>query len=99
LAWVNDWAPHHGSVDGNVRPVVQQGFDLFWKDKPLQSVKRCDMLPLVPGRSCERGRKGVLKALLPVLAVGHSFLKVKAIFQETFAKILHWPMTHLGLWL
>jgi hypothetical protein len=78
---------------------VQQGFDLFWKDTPLQSVKRCDMLPLVPGRSCERGRKGALKALLPVLAVGHSFLKVKAIFQEIFAKTLHWPMTHLGLWL
>jgi hypothetical protein len=44
---------------------VQQGFDLFWKDTPLQSVKGCDMLPLVPGRSCERGRKGALKALIP----------------------------------
>jgi hypothetical protein len=42
---------------------VQQGFDLFWKDTPLQRVKGCDMLPLVPGRSCERGRKGALKAL------------------------------------
>jgi hypothetical protein len=65
MAWINDWDPHHGSVDGNVRPVAQQGFALFWKDTPLQSVKRCDMLPLVPGRSCERGRKGVLKALIP----------------------------------
>jgi hypothetical protein len=57
------------------------------------------MLPLVPGRSCERGRKGALKALLPVLVVGNSFLKVKAIFQETFAKTLHWPMTLLSPWL
>jgi hypothetical protein len=57
------------------------------------------MLPLVSGRSCERGRKGALKALLPVLAVGHSFLKVKAIFQEIFAKTLHWPMTLLSPWL
>jgi hypothetical protein len=65
MAWINDWAPHHGSVDGNVRPVVQQGFDLFWKDTPLQSVKRCDMLPLVLGRSYKRGRKGALKALIP----------------------------------
>jgi hypothetical protein len=63
MAWINDWAPHQGIVDGNVRPVVQQGFDLFWKDTPLQSVKRCDMLPLAPGRSCERGRKGALRAL------------------------------------
>jgi hypothetical protein len=46
MAWINDWAPHQGSVDRNVRPVVQQGFDLFWKDTPLQSVKGCDMLPL-----------------------------------------------------
>jgi hypothetical protein len=65
MAWINGWAPHQGSVDGNVRPVVQQGFDLFWKDTPLQSVKRYDMLPLVPGRSCERCRKGALKALIP----------------------------------
>jgi hypothetical protein len=65
MAWINDWAPHHGSVDGNVRPVVQQGFDLFWKDTPLQSVNGCDMLPHVLGRSCERGRKGALKALIP----------------------------------
>ena len=49
MAWINDWAPHQGIVDGNVRPVEQQGFDLFWKDTPLQSVKGCDMLPLVPG--------------------------------------------------
>jgi hypothetical protein len=74
LAWINDWAPHHGSVDGNVRPVVHQGFDLFLKDTPLQSVKRCDMLPLISGSSCERGKKCALKALLPVLVVGHSFL-------------------------
>jgi hypothetical protein len=65
MASINDWAPHHGSVDGNVRPVVQQGFDLFWKDTPLQSVKRYDMLLLVPGRSYERGRKYALKALIP----------------------------------
>jgi hypothetical protein len=62
-------------MDGKDRSVVQQGFDLFWKDTHLQSVKGCDMLPLVPGRSCERGRKGALKALLPMLAVGHSFHK------------------------
>ena len=30
---------------------------------PLQSVKRCSMLPLVPGRSCERCRKGTHKVL------------------------------------
>ena len=24
-------APHHGIVDGKVRPVVQQGFDLSWE--------------------------------------------------------------------
>jgi hypothetical protein len=65
MAWINDWAPHQGSVDEKVRPVVQQGFDLFWKDTPLQSVKRCDILPLVPGRSCERCKKGALKALVP----------------------------------
>jgi hypothetical protein len=65
MAWINDWAPHQGSVDGNVRPVVQQGFDLFWKDTPLQSVKGCDMLPLVLRRSCGRCRKGALKALIP----------------------------------
>ena len=65
----SDWLrsmtrPHTKEVwMGKIRPVVQQGFDLFWKDTPLQSVKRCDMLPLVPGRSCERGRKGALKAL------------------------------------
>jgi hypothetical protein len=43
MAWINDWAPHQGSVDGKDRPVVQQGFDLFWKETPLQSVKGCDM--------------------------------------------------------
>jgi hypothetical protein len=62
-------------VDGKDRPVVHQGFDLSWKDAHLQSVKGCDMLPLVPGMSCKRHRKGALKALLPVLAVGHSFPK------------------------
>jgi hypothetical protein len=65
MAWINDWVPHQGSVNGNVHPVVQQGFDLFWKDTPLQSVKGYDMLPLVLGRSCERCRKGALKALIP----------------------------------
>jgi hypothetical protein len=25
-----DWAPYQGSMDGKVRPVVQQGFDLLW---------------------------------------------------------------------
>jgi hypothetical protein len=65
MAWINDWAPHQGSVDGKDRLVVQQGFDLFWKDTPLQSVKGCDMLPLVPGRTCERCRKCALKALVP----------------------------------
>jgi hypothetical protein len=44
---------------------VQQGFDLFWNDAPLQSVKGCDMLPLVLGRSYKRCRKGALKALVP----------------------------------
>src|SRR6266480_1082779 len=29
---------------------VQQGFDLFWMYAPLQSVKRCDMLPLASGK-------------------------------------------------
>jgi hypothetical protein len=58
--------PHTKEVwTGKIRLVVQQGFDLFWKDTPLQSVKRCDILPLVPGRSCERCRKGALKALIP----------------------------------
>jgi hypothetical protein len=57
--------PHTKEVwTGKIRPVVQQGFDLFWKDTPLQSVQRCDMLPLVRGRSCERYRKGALKALI-----------------------------------
>jgi hypothetical protein len=65
MTWINDGAPHQGSVDGKDRPVVHQGFDLFWKDTPLQSVKGCDMLPLVPGRSCECSRKGALKALIP----------------------------------
>jgi hypothetical protein len=45
--------------------VVQQDFDLFWNDTPLQSVKGCNMLPLVLGRSCECSRKGALKALIP----------------------------------
>jgi hypothetical protein len=67
MAWINGWASHHGSVDRNVHPAVQQSIDLFWKDTPLQSVKRCDMLPLVSGRSCECGRKGPLKALIPRL--------------------------------
>jgi hypothetical protein len=58
--------PHTKEVwMGKVRPVVQQGFDLFWKDIPLQSVKRYDILPLVPGRSYERCREGSLKALVP----------------------------------
>jgi hypothetical protein len=52
------------SGDGKDRPVVQQGFDLFWNDAPLQSVKGRDMLPLVPGRSCERCRKCAPKALV-----------------------------------
>jgi hypothetical protein len=30
LAWIIDWAPHQGSVDGKDRLVVQQGFDLLW---------------------------------------------------------------------
>jgi hypothetical protein len=25
-----DWAPYQGSMDGKVRPVVQQVFDLLW---------------------------------------------------------------------
>jgi hypothetical protein len=25
-----DWAPYQGIMDGKVRPVVQQGFDLLW---------------------------------------------------------------------
>jgi hypothetical protein len=65
MAWINDWAPHQGSVDGKDRSVVQQGFDLFWMDTPLQSVKGCDMLPLVLGRRYERYRKCALKALVP----------------------------------
>jgi hypothetical protein len=64
MACINDWAPHQGSVDGKDRSVVQQSFDLFWNDAPLQSVKGCDMLPLVPGRSYERCGKGALKALV-----------------------------------
>jgi hypothetical protein len=64
MTWINDWASHQGSVDGFDRLVVHQGFDLFWNDAPLQSVKGCDMLPLVPGRSCEHCRKGALKALV-----------------------------------
>ena len=27
LSWIISWALHQGSVDGKVRPVVQQGFD------------------------------------------------------------------------
>jgi hypothetical protein len=48
----SDWlgsmtGPHTKEVwTRKIRPVVQQGFDLFWKDTPLQSVKGCDMLPL-----------------------------------------------------
>jgi hypothetical protein len=41
MAWINDWAPHQGSMDGKDRPVMQQGFDLFWNDAPLQSVMTC----------------------------------------------------------
>src|SRR6266480_5802208 len=64
----SDWlgsstGPHtKESVDGKDRPVVQQGFDLFWMYAPLQSVKRCDMLPLASGKelrtlpeSCSQG--------------------------------------------
>jgi hypothetical protein len=82
--------PHTKEVwTGKIRSVVQLGFDLFWKDTPLQSVKRCDMLPLVPGRSCERCRKGALKALISCVGYRALFSKVKAIFQETFVKTLH----------
>jgi hypothetical protein len=45
MARINDWASHQGSVDGKECLVVQQGFDLFWNNTPLQSVQRCDMLP------------------------------------------------------
>jgi hypothetical protein len=98
LAWITDWAPHQGSVDGKDRPVVQQGFDLSWKYIPLQSVKGCDMLPLVPGRSCERRRKGALKALQLCWLLGIVFIN-KSNLSRNFDKTLHWPMTLLGLWL
>jgi hypothetical protein len=82
MARIIDWAPHQGSVDGKERPIVQQGFDLFWNNAPLQSVQRCDMLPLVPGRICKRCRKGALKALITCVGYRLSGIvfKLKSIF-------------------
>jgi hypothetical protein len=57
--------PHTKEVwIGKTRLVVHKGFDLFWNDAPLQSVKGCGMLPLVPGWRCERCRKSADKALV-----------------------------------
>jgi hypothetical protein len=64
MAWINDWAPHQGSVDELMTRVCNKALISFGRT-PLQSEKGCDMLPLVPGRSCERGRKGALKAQIP----------------------------------
>jgi hypothetical protein len=53
--------PHTNEVwTGKIRPVVQQGFDIFWKDTPLSSVQRCDLLPLV--------REGAANAVGKVLS-------------------------------
>jgi hypothetical protein len=69
-----DWAPHQGSVDGSARPVVQQGFDLSWVQvtTSAECIKSIKILP-VPGRSCERGRKGAHRSSnQPVKTDGHS---------------------------
>jgi hypothetical protein len=74
LAWIIDWAPHQGSVDGKDRPVVQQGFDLLWVQvtTSAECTKSIKIL-LVPGRSCERGSKGAHRSSnQPVKADGHS---------------------------
>jgi hypothetical protein len=62
----HDLAPYQGSMDGKVRPVVQQGFDLLWVQVTTSA------LP-VPGRSYERGRKGAHRSSnQPVKTDGHS---------------------------
>jgi hypothetical protein len=47
------------SMDRKVHPVVQQSVDLSWVQvtTSIECTKSIKILP-IPGRSCERGRKG-----------------------------------------
>jgi hypothetical protein len=70
----HDWAPYKRSMDGKVRPVVQQGIDLLWLQvtTSAECIKSIKILH-VPGRSCKRGRKGAHRSSnQPVKADGHS---------------------------
>jgi hypothetical protein len=63
-------------MDGKVRPIVQQGFDLLWVQvtTSAECTKSIKIL-CVPGRSYERGRKGPHQSSYqPVKTDGHSFL-------------------------
>jgi hypothetical protein len=62
------------SMDGKVRPVVQQRVDLSWVQvaTSAECTKSIKILP-VPGRSCERDRKGAHQSSnQPVKTGGHS---------------------------
>jgi hypothetical protein len=70
----HDWAPYHGSMDGKVCPVVQQGFDLLWVQvtTSVDCTKSIKILP-TPGRSYECGRKGAYRSSnQPMKTDGHS---------------------------
>jgi hypothetical protein len=76
LARINGWAPYQGSVDGKVRPVVQQSVDLLWVQvtTSAECTKSIKILP-VPGRSYEHGRKGAHRSSNQAVKTdGHSSL-------------------------
>ena len=73
---------------GKTRPVVQQGFDLFWMYAPLQSVKRCDMLPLASGKELrtlpEKCSQGTTRSWL----MGLVFLIKSNLFKKIYKNAL-----------
>jgi hypothetical protein len=69
--------PIKRSMDGKVRPVVQQSVDLSWVQvtTSAECAKSIKILP-VPGRSYERGRKGAHRSSnQPVKTDRHSSFK------------------------
>jgi hypothetical protein len=76
LARINGWATYQGSMDGKVRPVVQQTIDLLWVQvtTSAECTKSIKILPVL-GRSYEHGRKGSYRSSnQPVKTGGHSSL-------------------------
>jgi hypothetical protein len=70
----HDWAPYKKSMDGKVRPIVQQSIDLLWVQviTSAECTKSIKILP-VPGRSYERGKKGAHRSSnQPVKTDGYS---------------------------